>query len=360
MLSGSLSSPSRILLRYRNLFHQSLRGLTTREQEEKAHKQARERQRDMEQETAEKVKEGEGGGGGGGEGEGRLPDLSGLLPGPLVEQFRAYEAFSRKPSVLLPPSLRQPSPRQIFSNSEVFMDQIEVIGFDYDFTLCHYSPALTGLFYSLARDFMVNNMFYPQGLQGLHYDPLFSIRGLLFDTSKGLLLKINYLNRITPKTVYKGKQELSYGEILEQYGSPVLSNQYRREHLRGLVDLFSLAEACLVSDVVQHFEQHRIQYDPCCVMQDVLKAIEQVHSSLVAHREVLSDLPRYLIPSPDLPALLQNLRACGKKLFLLTNSPFFYVNAGLSFLVGPDWRDLFDIVITSAGKPRSDSLLTKN
>jgi len=33
------------------------------------------------------------------------------------------------------------------------------------------------------------------------------------------------------------------------------------------------------------------------------------------------------------------------------NSPFWYCDAGMNYVVGPDWRDQWDVVITSAGKP---------
>ena len=35
----------------------------------------------------------------------------------------------------------------------------------------------------------------------------------------------------------------------------------------------------------------------------------------------------------------------------MTNSEFFFVNRGMTYLVGPDWRDLFDVVICNATKP---------
>jgi hypothetical protein len=34
-----------------------------------------------------------------------------------------------------------------------------------------------------------------------------------------------------------------------------------------------------------------------------------------------------------------------------SNSPFWYCDAGMNYVVGPDWRDQWDVVITSAGKP---------
>ena len=41
----------------------------------------------------------------------------------------------------------------------------------------------------------------------------------------------------------------------------------------------------------------------------------------------------------------------GKTTFLMTNSPFEIVNAGMIYMLGQDWRRLFDIVIVNAKKP---------
>ncbi|PKU30163.1 hypothetical protein llap_19533 [Limosa lapponica baueri] len=38
-------------------------------------------------------------------------------------------------------------------------------------------------------------------------------------------------------------------------------------------------------------------------------------------------------------------------MFLITNSPSSFVDKGMKFIVGKDWRDLFDVVIVQADKP---------
>jgi hypothetical protein len=51
------------------------------------------------------------------------------------------------------------------------------------------------------------------------------------------------------------------------------------------------------------------------------------------------------------------LKDKGKKLFLLTNSPYNFVDGGMRFLMeesfgfGDSWRELFDVVIAKANKP---------
>ena len=76
-----------------------------------------------------------------------------------------------------------------------------------------------------------------------------------------------------------------------------------------------------------------------------------VHLSGVMHQTVGQEPEKYLHPSPQLGSLLWAARTSGKSLFLLTNSGFDFVNQGMCFLVGPGWRELFDMVIVSAQKP---------
>lgn len=38
-------------------------------------------------------------------------------------------------------------------------------------------------------------------------------------------------------------------------------------------------------------------------------------------------------------------------MFMSSNSPFWYCDAGMNYVVGPGWRDQWDVVVTSAGKP---------
>ena len=49
---------------------------------------------------------------------------------------------------------------------------------------------------------------------------------------------------------------------------------------------------------------------------------------------------------------MSRFRDAGKQLFLCSNSDFNYVSSGLKYLLGEDWRDFFDVMIVSAGKPR--------
>ena len=58
------------------------------------------------------------------------------------------------------------------------------------------------------------------------------------------------------------------------------------------------------------------------------------------------------IPTLGFTKLSNNLSiTLGKTTFLMTNSPFDIVNAGMIYMLGQDWRRLFDVIIVNAKKP---------
>lgn len=55
--------------------------------------------------------------------------------------------------------------------------------------------------------------------------------------------------------------------------------------------------------------------------------------------------------------MLHMMRSYGKKVFLLTNSEFYYTNAVMSYMLDgmmedyKSWRDYWDVMIVNAKKP---------
>jgi len=62
-------------------------------------------------------------------------------------------------------------------------------------------------------------------------------------------------------------------------------------------------------------------------------------------------LANYFEENVRLKPYLERLRGANKHLFLITNSTFWYVNRGMTHLLGKKWQDFFDIVICQARKP---------
>jgi hypothetical protein len=99
------------------------------------------------------------------------------------------------------------------------------------------------------------------------------------------------------------------------------------------VDRFCLPEACLIADLIDYCKKKRVSFDPTYLYNDVFKALNHIHSSGELHNEITSNLPKYLERSNFLGQFLERLRAAGKKIFLLTNSPFPFVDAGMKHLL---------------------------
>lgn len=65
------------------------------------------------------------------------------------------------------------------------------------------------------------------------------------------------------------------------------------EMLRVISDLYSIAEACLLSDVIQYMIDNKLAFDPPSIYEDVMKAKDFVHSGRI-HEEIMSNLGVYL------------------------------------------------------------------
>lgn len=54
-------------------------------------------------------------------------------------------------------------------------------------------------------------------------------------------------------------------------------------------------QACLISDVIQHFVDQDMEFDSAYVYDDVKRSINYVHRSGLMRREVLSNAAKYLV-----------------------------------------------------------------
>ena len=74
--------------------------------------------------------------------------------------------------------------------------------------------------------------------------------------------------------------------------------------------------------------------------------------------EIVADPDRFVDLDPGVVPMLLDQRKAKKKLVLITNSDWAYTSKMMNYAVDPfcadntSWRDLFDLVIVSANKPR--------
>ncbi|KAE8615131.1 hypothetical protein XENTR_v10008417 [Xenopus tropicalis] len=287
--------------------------------------------------------------------------LAALSNGPETGDMRGYLTSNYKEvkrSINVSSSLLNPD--AIFANNEMSLEDIEVYGFDYDYTLAFYSKDLHTLIFNTARDLLINEHRYPKEIRSYEYDPNFAIRGLHYDVHKALLMKIDSFHYIQLGTVYRGLNVVPDSEVIEMYeGSHVpleqMSDFYGKSSegntLKQFMDIFSLPEMTLLSCVNEYFLKNNIDYEPVHLYKDVKEAIRDVHVKGILYRAVEADIERYICYGERTQAVLSKLANLGKKMFLITNSPSSFVNKGMNFIVGKDWRDLFDVVIVQADKP---------
>lgn len=121
----------------------------------------------------------------------------------------------------------------IYVNKSLRLDKLQVYGFDYDYTLAHYSSDLQTLIYDFAKEYMVNEVSsnqlthavcfsvpflitrhcffqlrYPEICMEFKYDSSFPIRGLYYDKSKGCLMKLDFFGSIEPDGCYYGRRRV--------------------------------------------------------------------------------------------------------------------------------------------------------
>ncbi|KAK5577614.1 hypothetical protein RB653_002557 [Dictyostelium firmibasis] len=249
-------------------------------------------------------------------------------------------------------------PQDVFINSELKLEEIDVFGFDYDYTLANYGDQVQHLIYDLAMSHLVDEQKYPMALKEIKYDPTFAIRGLHFDVNYGLLMKLDYLNNIQAGAIYHGRRPLTKEEVIQIYGSMQLKRHYCDSFLKPMSDIFCLPEACLIANTIQYLTDHNLAFEPRIIHEDVTAAVGKVHLGGGLHNKIISDFPLYLNKHPLLGEFLLKLKSHGKKLFLLTNNSYFYANHGMKYLLNDqlngkydDWTDVFDVIITKCDKP---------
>uniref|UniRef100_A0A8C2XSD5 5'-nucleotidase domain containing 3 n=1 Tax=Cyclopterus lumpus TaxID=8103 RepID=A0A8C2XSD5_CYCLU len=260
----------------------------------------------------------------------------------MTERLRAVYNETKKQTEALIPAIFTNSinPDTIFANNEMSLRDTEIYGFDYDYTLAFYSRHLHTLIFNIARDILITNHRYPEGLRKYEYIPNFAVRGLHYDVQKGLLMKIDAFHYIQLGTVYRGLDPVPEEEVIAMYDGchvPLenMSDFYGKSShghtMKQFMDIFSLPEMTLLSCVNDFFMRHNIDYEPVHLYKDVKEAIRDVHVKGIMYR-----------------CLFQHPHDVAHK---LTSRIFVLRNRGMNYIVGKDWRDLFDVVIVQADKP---------
>ncbi|NVB40542.1 HAD-IG family 5'-nucleotidase [Pseudenhygromyxa sp. WMMC2535] len=277
-----------------------------------------------------------------------MPSSEQELPKPIQRLLRAL-GHDREP----------PRTRRIFTNRDLDFEAVPVVGFDMDYTLARYrQDRLEALSLEATVEKLVAAG-WPEALYEVQPDPEFAIRGLVVDTHRGNLLKMDrhgYVGR-----VYHGRTPLDRPQRKAIYRAQRIGQE--RTRFSYVDTLFALPEVTLYAAAVDLIDQRPELWggggppDYSTAWDQVRRAIDEAHQDDSIKSRIKADVGAYFDRDPDLGPALHKLRSAGKKLFLLTNSYFPYTQAVMSYLLGGEgeayetWQGYFDWMVVGSCKP---------
>ncbi|KAJ6252495.1 5'-nucleotidase domain-containing protein [Anaeramoeba flamelloides] len=233
------------------------------------------------------------------------------------------------------------------------------VGFDLDHTISKYHKLkLSILSTKCYTKYLVNEKGYPEKVLKFAFDPKICVKGNLVDIEKGNLLKVDSEKKICK--VLHGDKIFNESEIAKEYGENLILDGFEGfSNKKYLVigTYFEIGAGYCFNRLVLMSEKGGLK--PKKTNQEIYSDL--IESLIYTYRvyeqgdfypSVSQDLPGIFDDNTkDLKQLFRLLRKDNKKIFLLTNSIFGYVNLTLDYLLGSNWQEYFDLILMYAKKP---------
>jgi 5'-nucleotidase len=241
----------------------------------------------------------------------------------------------------------------VFANRTLNLRSVSAIGYDMDYTLIHYriEEWETEAFEHAQRLLAVRG--WP--VDELTFSPDDHLQGLVVDLDLGNLVKATRFGYVIQ--AHHGTRRLSFDEVRRAYsGTYVDLGEPRWQFLNTM---FSLSEASLYAQLVDCLDAGRapgvMGYDE--LYRAVRSALDESHAEGELKEKVRLDPDRFVERDAGVVTTLLDQRAAGKALLLVTNSDWHYTSSMMSWcfdesVPSGSWRDLFDVVVVAASKPR--------
>lgn len=245
---------------------------------------------------------------------------------------------------------------RIYVNRNLHMQGVRWIGFDMDYTLAIYrKEAIEKLAFDLTRENLIQARGYPEEIRDVEYRPGAVIRGVVLDRKLGNLLKMDRYHYV--HLGYHGTRRLTWKERRDTYANRKIRLGLERYY--SMDTLFHLPEAYLFQQLVAFSDDHprllRRSYEQ--IFGDVRECLDLIHKDGSLKEVILANLDQYFEKDARIALTLDRFLKEGKKLFLLTNSEWFYTDAVMSYLFNgvldyfPHWTDYFEVSVVQARKP---------
>ncbi len=249
--------------------------------------------------------------------------------------------------------INPPHEREIFANRTLNMRTIEAIGYDMDYTLINYDVTRwqqTMYEYLKRRVFKLG---WP--VEDLDYDPEMAIRGLVLDKKLGNFVKPNRFGYI--KRACHGTNPLDFKAVRSVYSRIIVD--IRQDRWLLLTTLFDLPLACMYAQLVDILDRYGLPevMGYADLIEQMMSVLDAAYAEGMMRNEILKDPASYVVEDTETPLALLDQKHAGKKLILITDSEWEFVGKIMPYAFDPylpadmTWRNLFDLVIVSAGKP---------
>ncbi len=247
--------------------------------------------------------------------------------------------------------------KKVYVNRTLNLKRIKYIGLDMDHTLIKYnSEAFEQLSHSIMVTKLVSSRGYPEIVKDLkfHFDK--AIRGLVIDRKKGNLIKVN--RHCSIKASFHGTQAIDFKTQQKMYKSTYID--LGDSDYMAVDTTFSISLAILYAQLVD-LKNHNptLKFPDYAIMaDDVLAVLDESHRDGSLKIEVKNNLSKYIVKDGKVVTDLEKYKKHGKKIFILTNSDFYYSKLLLDYAINPflkdhqSWENLFELVITFAQKPK--------
>ena len=248
-----------------------------------------------------------------------------------------------------------PTPaRGVFCNRTLNLRAVRAIGYDMDYTLIHYDvDEWEREAFGHARAILADRG-WPVG--DLAFDPDAFTLGLVFDLDLGNLIKASRFGYVV--RAQHGQSLLAFEDQRDLYQGTVID--LGEERFEFMNTMFELSRAALWTQLV---ERHDLKPLPgvksyAHLYREIDVALRDAHWEGELKAAIVADPNRFVKKDPTIVEMLQDQRLAGKQLLLITNSEWPYTQRMMSWCFdhlvpeGQTWRDLFDIVIVAADKPR--------
>ena len=245
---------------------------------------------------------------------------------------------------------------QVFVNRILNMKKIKYVGLDMDHTLIRYKTKnFEALVYQMVIDELIHQKQYPESIKKLQFNFSDAIRGLVIDSKNGNILKLSRYAAIRDSA--HGTKKINYAEQKQFYRS-IYVDLFDSNYM--VIDTsFSIAFCVLYGQLVdlkdadpQTFPSYQ------AIAHDVLGSVDKVHADGRLKQHISEHLDQFVIKDKDVVEGLKRMLRYGKKIFILTNSEYYYTKLLLDYAITPflndgeHWQDLFEYTITLANKPR--------